>query len=370
MLSAATAPTVNSSHQRSRRQLSIDDLISKALSLVRPIFDTSQPLQYDEMLKKQAVQSTDDLRESTILGLDAPHPLDHIPLCKGNNKICQFISCSAENFKKDPTFGNLQLAAQVLSDRKLRQTISSNPEAIDAVCKEQGMDDGQCKLFSNGFQLIDKFITTIESKTQTRSDGAAARRSSPGPTRPPGNDILMDDAEYVVEPAPGRAKVFGSKTWSSQPDQGQRLFEIRNDLIASFTPLPPAPFMAPTPPQAPPLAFPTMPSLIISPISPSGLTIDKLPLMKVDPGIRRQRSIDWDSVDLVPDMLVEQRVKRDYYDDAKPSDPSSSSLASSPSALSSTTSTDYYGSIADATSTRGHGESSPLQSCVHILSIY
>lgn len=62
---------------------------------------------------------------------------------------------------------------------------------------------------------------------------------------------------------------------------GQRLFEIRNDLIASFTPLPPAPFMAPTPPQAPPLAFPTMPSLIISPISPSGLTIDKLPLMKV-----------------------------------------------------------------------------------------
>ncbi|KAJ1357312.1 hypothetical protein KIN20_015438 [Parelaphostrongylus tenuis] len=39
----------------SRYKLSIDDLISKALSLVRPIFDTSQPLQYDEMFKKQEV---------------------------------------------------------------------------------------------------------------------------------------------------------------------------------------------------------------------------------------------------------------------------------------------------------------------------
>uniref|UniRef100_A0A0K0D5E5 Secreted protein n=1 Tax=Angiostrongylus cantonensis TaxID=6313 RepID=A0A0K0D5E5_ANGCA len=44
--------TVIEAH-REKRQLSIDDLISKALSLVRPIFDTSQPLQYDEMFKKQ-----------------------------------------------------------------------------------------------------------------------------------------------------------------------------------------------------------------------------------------------------------------------------------------------------------------------------
>ncbi|WKY14697.1 hypothetical protein Q1695_000321 [Nippostrongylus brasiliensis] len=110
--------------QRDKRQLSIDDLISRALSLVRPIFDTSQPLQYDEMLKKQPVPSTDDLRDSSILGSRTAHPLDDIPLCKGSNRICQFISCSAENFKKDPTFGNLQLAAQVLSDKKLRQAIS------------------------------------------------------------------------------------------------------------------------------------------------------------------------------------------------------------------------------------------------------
>lgn len=69
-------------------------------------------------------------------------------------------------------------------------------------------------------------------------------------------------------------------------------------------------------------------------------------------------------------LLVESCLKMTANHCICFSDPSSSSLASSPSALSSTTSTDYYGSIADATSTRGHGESSPLQSCVHILSIY
>lgn len=40
------------------------------------------------------------------------------------SSICRFISCSAENFKKDPTFGNIQLAAQILGDAKLRKTIS------------------------------------------------------------------------------------------------------------------------------------------------------------------------------------------------------------------------------------------------------
>ncbi|KIH64171.1 hypothetical protein ANCDUO_05523 [Ancylostoma duodenale] len=45
--------TVAADRERVKRQISIDDLISRALSLVRPIFDTSQPLQNDEMLKKQ-----------------------------------------------------------------------------------------------------------------------------------------------------------------------------------------------------------------------------------------------------------------------------------------------------------------------------
>ncbi|KAJ1357313.1 hypothetical protein KIN20_015439 [Parelaphostrongylus tenuis] len=45
-----------------------------------------------------------------------------------------------------------------------------NPESIDAICKDQGMSDGECKLFSNGFQLIDKFITTIESKSSSKNE--------------------------------------------------------------------------------------------------------------------------------------------------------------------------------------------------------
>ncbi|VDL77490.1 unnamed protein product [Nippostrongylus brasiliensis] len=226
------------------------------------------------MLKKQPVPSTDDLRDSSILGSRTAHPLDDIPLCKGSNRICQFISCSAENFKKDPTFGNLQLAAQ----------------AIVAVCKEQGMDDGQCKLFSNGFQLIDKineiaavkkrnecfvlrFITTIESKTPTKID-EPQRPVIPDPPRRKENDILMDDAEYTAEPVE-RPKALGSKTWSRP-----QLFEVRNDLVASFTPLPPAPFVPPTPPAAPPLAFPTVPSLIIPPFTPAALSFEKLLEMK------------------------------------------------------------------------------------------
>ncbi|ETN81614.1 hypothetical protein NECAME_08412 [Necator americanus] len=54
--------------ERAKRQLSIDDLISRALSLVRPIFDTSQPLQNDEMLKKQVKDGiVVDLPAVTIL---------------------------------------------------------------------------------------------------------------------------------------------------------------------------------------------------------------------------------------------------------------------------------------------------------------
>ncbi|KAK6759584.1 hypothetical protein RB195_021265 [Necator americanus] len=351
--------------ERAKRQLSIDDLISRALSLVRPIFDTSQPLQNDEMLKKQPVPSTDDIRDSSILGARAAHPLDDIPLCKGSNRICQFISCSAENFKKDPTFGNIQLAAQVLSDKKLRQAIS----------REQGMDEGQCKLFSNGFQLIDRFITTIESRSPAKSEDPPRTEVTRQPDHKE-NDIMMDDAEYVMDLPQPREKVYGSKTWSSQPEQehpGPHLLEIRNDLVASFTPLPPAPFVHPTPPPAPPLAFPTVPSLIVPPLLPPILPVDKLFHLKIDPIIRRQRDIDWDFMD--EEDNSERRVKRDYYDEVHTSKSgSSSSSSSSSSSLHSTGSTvdssdDYYGTIAESTPKK-HEESSPLQNCVHILGIY
>ncbi|VDM52556.1 unnamed protein product [Angiostrongylus costaricensis] len=245
--------TVIEAH-REKRQLSIDDLISKALSLVRPIFDTSQPLQYDEMFKKQPIPSTDDLRDSIILGSRSANPFDNIPLCKGSNRICQFISCSAENFKKDPTFGNIQLAAQVLSDRKLRQTIT-----IDSICKEQGMSD--------------------------------------------------------------------------EPQQ----LEIRNDLVASLTPLPPAPFIHPTPPSAPPLAFPTVPSIIMPPISFPTSAIEKLFQKKVG------------------DIS-------NYFGGF-------SSPDSSPSSSTPIVSEDYYGSVDESTPKRQELRS-PLKNCVHILGIY
>ncbi|KAK5974798.1 hypothetical protein GCK32_009253 [Trichostrongylus colubriformis] len=234
------------------------------------------------------------------------------------------------------------------------------------------MDETQCKLFSNGFQLIDKFITTIESKTPTKPDDQPSRPADA--VTPPSrkeNDILMDDPEYgdAVMPMPEeRSGALGSKTWSSQPDQGPQLLEVQNFLVASLTPSPPASFQPPTPPPAPPLAFPTMQSLIIPPL----LSIDKLLQMKIDPVIRRQRrDVDWDIVDLEPDIMTIRRVKRDYYDDTKDSEsPESSTSSSSSSTPSPPSAPDYYGGVAESSPSRHRDESTPLQNCVHILGLY
>ncbi|VDM75197.1 unnamed protein product [Strongylus vulgaris] len=240
-----------------------------------------------------------------------------------------------------------------------------NPEAIAAVCKEQGMDEGQCKLFSNGFQLIDRFITTIESKSSTKNEDPPKAETTKIPDRV-GNDIMMDDAEYIMDIPQPHQKLYGSKTWSSQPEQnGPQLFEIRNDLVASFTPLPPAPpFVPPTPPAAPPLAFPTVSSLI-PPFVAKILPVDKLLSLKADPIIRRQRNTDWDFID----DDSQRRVRRgDYYDEiqsSKSEEPRSSSFTGSSSGISD----DYYGSITDVSPTKQENNS-PLQNCVHILGIY
>ncbi|VDK44706.1 unnamed protein product [Cylicostephanus goldi] len=276
-------------------------------------------------------------------------------------RICQFISCSAENFKKDPTFGNIQLAAQFFI----------NPEAITAVCKEQGMDEGQCKLFSNGFQLIDRFITTIESRSSSKIE--PPKTEAPKIPERMENDIMMDDAEYIMD-LPQPRKVYGSKTWSSQPEQtgGPHLLDVRNDLVASFTPLPPAPpLLPPTPPPAPPLAFPTVPSLIVPPIVASILPVDKLFKLKPDPIIRRQHDTDWDFLD-DDDDDKQRRVKRgDYYDDVHGSKSGSANSESHPTQTGSSSgpSDDYYGAITDA-APKPPVESTPLQNCVHILGIY
>ncbi|KHJ99629.1 hypothetical protein OESDEN_00400 [Oesophagostomum dentatum] len=229
------------------------------------------------------------------------------------------------------------------------------------------MDEDQCKLFSNGFQLIDRFITTIESKAPAKSEDPPRTEATHQPDRKE-NDIMMDDAEYIMDLPHPRQKVFGSKTWSSQPEHpGPQLLEIRNDLVASFTPLPPAPFVPPTPPPAPPLAFPTVPSLIVPPLIPI-LPIEKLFHLKPDPIIRRQRDADWDFDDEEEDQ--QRRVKReDYYDDVHKSKSESHSSPNTGSSSSPGSSDDYYGSLADSPPQR-QPESTPLQNCVHMLGIY
>ncbi|CAD6194321.1 unnamed protein product [Caenorhabditis auriculariae] len=362
----------SSAAERVKRQLSIDDLISGALSLVRPIFDTSKPIQNDFMLKKPDAPTQDDMRDTSILGSRGLTALDDLPLCKGNSGICRFISCSAENFKKDPTFGNIQLAAQVLGDAKLRKAISGNPETVAAVCKEQGMDDAQCKLFSKGFQFIDKFITTIEKP----SDGSTKPENKPlvattTPTVP--EAPLMDEpmtkmtvgdspswSDYDMLPpaspaAPGssNSKSLGSKTWSTNPEtRPLQPLEIRNDLVSSWTPVPL--FAPPTVPPTPPLAFKMVPSLIMPPIQLPSLengiffSTDKFPFsIKEDNSIRRLRR------------------GADYYDQLE-----TSSKASKKSSKMTETGDDYYGGLEQESAEDKNGEKSGvLKQCVHLLGL-
>ncbi|EGT29904.1 hypothetical protein CAEBREN_14776 [Caenorhabditis brenneri] len=363
--------------ERDKRQISIDDIISGALSLVRPIFDTSKPIQREGMLRKPDAPTQDDMRDSSILGSQSRTALDDVPLCKGNSNICRFISCSAENFKKDPTFGNIQLAAQILGDAKLRKTISSNTDAVQAVCKEQGMDDAQCKLFSKGFQLIDKFMTSIEKPTDTK--GGAP------PSTPPVTDIpdfdepthdeplkpMMDDpakpqddenmkrwADYdsrAVAPAITMQTAHGSKTWSSNPEtKSLQPLEIRNDLISSWTPMPF--FAPPTIPPAPPLAFKSVPSLILQPIQAPQL----------DNGI----FFSTDKFNFLKDFNPIKRFRRspDYYDSLD--DTKSKKKNTETSEKSKTdNSDDYYGSFDDGTEEKEEEAPTGLKQCVHLLGL-
>lgn len=63
-------------------------------------------------------------RDAEILGLPNYSALDDMPICKSNSKICKFIICSAQNFQNDESISNLNLAAQMLADTKLRKAIA------------------------------------------------------------------------------------------------------------------------------------------------------------------------------------------------------------------------------------------------------
>jgi hypothetical protein len=64
-------------------------------------------------------------RETQILGAPKFSSTMEIPICRGNSQICRFISCTAHNFKNDENFANLNLATQLLGDKKMRKVISS-----------------------------------------------------------------------------------------------------------------------------------------------------------------------------------------------------------------------------------------------------
>uniref|UniRef100_A0A8R1DW62 Uncharacterized protein n=1 Tax=Caenorhabditis japonica TaxID=281687 RepID=A0A8R1DW62_CAEJA len=365
---------------RHKRQLSIDDIISGALNLVRPIFDTSKSITNEAVLRKPDAPTQDDMRDSSILGSHSRTALDDVPLCKGSSNICRFISCSAENFKKDPTFGNIQLATQILGDAKLRKTISSNTDAIQAVCKEQGMDEAQCKLFSKGFQLIDKFMTSIEKPVEPKG-GAAPSTEPPATTaipdfdEPVSNDEpqplrpMMDDpttpqdddnmkrwADYdsrASAPAITMQTAHGSKTWSSNPEtKALQSLEIRNDLVSSWTPLPF--FAPPTIPTAPPLAFRPVSSMIFQPIQ----------VPHLDNGM----FFSTDKFNFMRELNSIKRFRRspDYYDQVdetkKSSKPASKKSASE-------TDDDYYGNVDSGEEDKEEPEAAGLKQCVHLLGL-
>ncbi|KAL3989773.1 hypothetical protein ACH3XW_28975 [Acanthocheilonema viteae] len=146
-------------------------------------------------------------RDVEILGLPKHSALDDMPICKSNSKICKFITCSARNFQNDESISNLNLAAQMLADTKLRKMIASDSSILLTACQEQGLSPLQCKLFANAFQLIDRFISTIEPLEKDVKNLH--------------HYIIKDDPYYDDSDAPpipiqpGMRQAIGSQTWST-----------------------------------------------------------------------------------------------------------------------------------------------------------
>ncbi|EFO27282.1 hypothetical protein LOAG_01200 [Loa loa] len=145
-------------------------------------------------------------RDVEILGSPKYSALDDIPICKSNSKMCKFITCSARNFQNDESISNLNLAAQMLADTKLRKTIASDPGILLTVCQEQGLSPTQCKLFANAFQLINRFISTIEPLEDSKKLHRYIIKDDP----------YYDDSDAPPVPVqPGVYQNVGSQTWST-----------------------------------------------------------------------------------------------------------------------------------------------------------
>ncbi|KAI6191665.1 hypothetical protein M3Y97_00252600 [Aphelenchoides bicaudatus] len=203
---------------RAKRQSSIDDLIHTALSFVRPIFDTTQVIQDSPVIPRKISMTEHAGRETEILGAPKYSNVMEVPICKGNSQICHFISCTAHNFKQDENFANLNLAAQLLEDKKMRQTIMANPETVVSVCHEQGLSIEQCRLFSRGFQLIGRFMNNIEQPMNSPLSNALNDADKDNvdlkpvevesPAAPP--------KQHLVNLSIPRSAQLGSQTWSTK----------------------------------------------------------------------------------------------------------------------------------------------------------
>ncbi|MCP9257011.1 hypothetical protein DINM_000239 [Dirofilaria immitis] len=110
-----------------KRDVSLSDIIQGALNFVRPIIRTSESMQSDLMASRKFQPEQIGGRDAEILGLPKHSTLDDMPICKSNLKICKFITCTARNFQNDESIVNLNLAAQILGDTKLRKMIASDP---------------------------------------------------------------------------------------------------------------------------------------------------------------------------------------------------------------------------------------------------
>ncbi|OZC08110.1 hypothetical protein X798_04903 [Onchocerca flexuosa] len=191
-----------------KRQVTLSDIIQGALNFVRPIIGTPESMQSDFMASRKFRSEQIKGRDAEILGLPKYSVMDDMPICKSNSKICKFITCTARNFQNDKSIMNLNLAAQMLADKKLRKMIASDPSILLTSCQEQGLSPAQCKLFANAFQFIDRFIATIEP---LEADSKRLQRY-----------VIKDDPYYDDSDAPPvpiqpgmYQNIGGSQTWSS-----------------------------------------------------------------------------------------------------------------------------------------------------------
>ncbi|GMR30121.1 hypothetical protein PMAYCL1PPCAC_00316, partial [Pristionchus mayeri] len=163
------------SHRVSAQSV-IGDFINSAMTMIVPIVeDRVSSVRQQMTLARPMLDSQQDPR---VFGRRTPQSG---PLFNGNSRLSAFIACQAENIKNDQGIANLNLAAQVLADKKLRNSVVENPEMIHAGCMDSGMDSSRCSTFTRGFQSISRLINTMEGsneRMQQRSRPASPPTSS------------------------------------------------------------------------------------------------------------------------------------------------------------------------------------------------